>query len=167
KSQALDRPPCTFRSGRSGWPGRCAKRCAPRLVSSRRSIGVASISTRRAERSISRWREPPWATHRESGYGKASRARWIGTAIMGGSSGMGASRLPPSGETSDAPGIAGELAAPQIGRAQEQLFAPGTSSRAKYAGLVVGRSGLAALVKHELIVAIAQARAGALGLVLR
>jgi acetyltransferase-like isoleucine patch superfamily enzyme len=86
---------------------------------------------------------------------------------MGGSSGMGASRLPPSGETADAPGIGGELATPQIGRAQEQLFAPGTSSRAKYASLVVGRSGLGALVKHELIVAIAQARAGALGLVLR
>ena len=52
-------------------------------------------------------------------------------------------------------------------KAQEQLFAPGTSSRAKYAALVVGRPGLGALLKHEAIVMIAQARPGALGLVLR
>ena len=52
-------------------------------------------------------------------------------------------------------------------KAQDQLFAPGTSARAKYAELVVGRPGLGALLKHEAIVAIAQARAGALGLVLR
>ena len=54
-----------------------------------------------------------------------------------------------------------------IGKAQEQLFAPGTSSRAKYAALVVGRPGLAALLEYELVVMIAQARAGALGLALR
>ena len=54
-----------------------------------------------------------------------------------------------------------------IPRAQDQLFAPGQSSRAKYAALVVGRPGLGALLKYELIVALAQARAGALGLVLR
>ncbi len=54
-----------------------------------------------------------------------------------------------------------------IARAQDQLFAPGTSARAKYAALVVGRPGLGALVKHELVVTIAQARAGALGLALR
>ena len=52
-------------------------------------------------------------------------------------------------------------------KAQEQLFAPGKSSRAKYAELVVGRPGLGALLKHELVVLIAQPRAGALGLVLR
>ena len=52
-------------------------------------------------------------------------------------------------------------------KAQDQLFAPGTSSRAKYAELVVGRPGLGALLKHEAIIAIAQARSGALGLVLR
>jgi len=57
--------------------------------------------------------------------------------------------------------------APAIGRAQEQLFAPGTSSRAKYAELVIGRPGLGALLKHEIIVSLAQARAGAFGLVLR
>jgi acetyltransferase-like isoleucine patch superfamily enzyme len=56
---------------------------------------------------------------------------------------------------------------PSIARAQEQLFAPGQSSRAKYAQLIVGRPGLGPLLKHELIITIAQARAGALGLVLR
>jgi acetyltransferase-like isoleucine patch superfamily enzyme len=54
-----------------------------------------------------------------------------------------------------------------IARAQEQLFAPGQSSRAKYAELVVGRQGLGPLLKHELIITLTQARAGALGLVLR
>src|SRR6185295_16009091 len=64
------------------------------------------------------------------------------------------------------PGSLDPAGAP-IGRAQDQLFAPGTSSRAKYAALVVGRPGLAALLKHELIVMIAQARPGAFGLVVR
>jgi acetyltransferase-like isoleucine patch superfamily enzyme len=54
-----------------------------------------------------------------------------------------------------------------IDRAQDQLFAPGRSSRARYAELVVGRAGLAALMKYEIVVSIAQSRAGALGLVLR
>jgi acetyltransferase-like isoleucine patch superfamily enzyme len=54
-----------------------------------------------------------------------------------------------------------------IAKAQEQLFAPGTSSRAKYAALVVGRPGLGALLTYELVISLAQARAGALGLVLR
>jgi acetyltransferase-like isoleucine patch superfamily enzyme len=52
-------------------------------------------------------------------------------------------------------------------RAQDQLFAAGTSSRQKYAELVIGRPGLAALIRYELIVTIAQPRAGALGLALR
>lgn len=56
---------------------------------------------------------------------------------------------------------------PISGKAQEQLFAPGTSIREKYAALVVGRPGLGALLQYELVVAIAQARAGALGLALR
>jgi acetyltransferase-like isoleucine patch superfamily enzyme len=60
-----------------------------------------------------------------------------------------------------------DAAGSPIGRAQDQLFAPGTSSRAKYAALVVGRPGLAALLKYELIVMIAQARPGAFGLVVR
>lgn len=54
-----------------------------------------------------------------------------------------------------------------IAKAQEQLFAPGRSSREKYQDLVVGRSGLGALIKHELIVTLAQARPGAFGLALR
>ena len=41
-----------------------------------------------------------------------------------------------------------------IDKAQEQLFAPGKSSRAKYAELVVGRSGFGALLKYELVVPI-------------
>ena len=55
----------------------------------------------------------------------------------------------------------------RIARAQEQLFATGTSARQKYAALVVGRPGLGALLKYELVVTLAQARAGALGLALR
>lgn len=54
-----------------------------------------------------------------------------------------------------------------IDKAQEQLFAPGKSSRAKYAELVVGRPGLGALLKYELIVMFAQSCPGALGLALR
>jgi acetyltransferase-like isoleucine patch superfamily enzyme len=56
---------------------------------------------------------------------------------------------------------------PTIPKAQDQLFAAGTSSRAKYAALVVGRPGLGALLKYELVVTLAQPRAGALGLALR
>ena len=56
---------------------------------------------------------------------------------------------------------------PPIGKAQEQLFAPGTSSRSKYAALVVGRPGLGPLLKYELIVMLAQSWPGALGLVIR
>jgi acetyltransferase-like isoleucine patch superfamily enzyme len=54
-----------------------------------------------------------------------------------------------------------------IPRAQDQLFAAGTSGRAKYSALVVGRPGWGALLKHELVVSLAQARAGAFGLALR
>jgi acetyltransferase-like isoleucine patch superfamily enzyme len=56
---------------------------------------------------------------------------------------------------------------PPIARAQEQLFAAGTSSRAKYAALVVGRPGLGALLRYELIVMFAQSWPGALGLAIR
>ncbi len=56
---------------------------------------------------------------------------------------------------------------PAIARAQDQLFAPGKTSRQKYAELIVGRPGLGALLKYETVVALAQARAGALGLALR
>jgi acetyltransferase-like isoleucine patch superfamily enzyme len=54
-----------------------------------------------------------------------------------------------------------------IARVQDQLFAPGTSGRAKYSALVVGRPGWGALLKHEAIVILAQPRVGALGLALR
>ncbi|MBM3770640.1 MAG: hypothetical protein FJW27_04995 [Acidimicrobiia bacterium] len=57
--------------------------------------------------------------------------------------------------------------APTIPRVQDQLFATGRSSREKYAALVVGRSGLGALLKYEVVIGVAQARAGALGLALR
>src|SRR6187399_1143523 len=56
---------------------------------------------------------------------------------------------------------------PAIPRAQDQLFAAGSSSRQKYTALVIGQPGLAALVRYELVVMIAQARVGALGLALR
>jgi acetyltransferase-like isoleucine patch superfamily enzyme len=54
-----------------------------------------------------------------------------------------------------------------IANAQEQLFAPGRSARAKYAALVVGRPGLWPLVRHEAVVTLTQSCPGALGLVLR
>ncbi|HUR35527.1 MAG TPA: acyltransferase [Vicinamibacterales bacterium] len=54
-----------------------------------------------------------------------------------------------------------------IPRAQEQLFAPGTSSREKYAKLVIGRSDLASLLWYEVIVTFTQSLPGALGLALR
>jgi acetyltransferase-like isoleucine patch superfamily enzyme len=58
-------------------------------------------------------------------------------------------------------------APPQIPRAQEQLFAPGTSARQKYATLVVGRTGLWSLMVYELVVTFTQWVPGALGLLLR
>ena len=64
-------------------------------------------------------------------------------------------------------GVQTTVATAVIAKAQDQLFAPGRSSREKYADLVVGRPGLAALVKHELVIMIAQSRAGAIGLALR
>lgn len=54
-----------------------------------------------------------------------------------------------------------------IPRAQDDLFRPGVSARAKYQALVVGRSGLGALVRHELVTMAAQSMPGAAGLVLR
>jgi acetyltransferase-like isoleucine patch superfamily enzyme len=58
-------------------------------------------------------------------------------------------------------------ARPPIDKAQEQLFAPGKSSFAKYAELVIGQPGIGALLKYELIVMFAQIWPGALGLVVR
>jgi acetyltransferase-like isoleucine patch superfamily enzyme len=59
------------------------------------------------------------------------------------------------------------LSGPPIDKAQQQLFDPGKSSRAKYAELVVGRPGVGALIAYELVVLVAQAVPGALGLLLR
>jgi len=55
----------------------------------------------------------------------------------------------------------------EIPRAQEQLFDRRRSAREKYAALVVGRPGLGALLKHELVTFVAQETPGALGLMLR
>jgi acetyltransferase-like isoleucine patch superfamily enzyme len=51
-------------------------------------------------------------------------------------------------------------------RIQDQLFA-GKSSREVYAQLVIGKPDLGALIKYELVIMLAQARTGALGLLLR
>jgi acetyltransferase-like isoleucine patch superfamily enzyme len=52
-------------------------------------------------------------------------------------------------------------------RIQDQLFAPGKSSRQKYVDLVVGRPGFGALFAHEFVTLLAQPVPGALGLLLR
>ncbi len=52
-------------------------------------------------------------------------------------------------------------------KAQEQIFDSSRSSRQKYVALVVGRTGLAALLQYELIVTLTQSCPGALGLGLR
>lgn len=54
-----------------------------------------------------------------------------------------------------------------ISRAQDDLFQPGVSARAKYQALIVGQPGLAALVRHELVTMVSQSMPGAAGLVLR
>jgi acetyltransferase-like isoleucine patch superfamily enzyme len=54
-----------------------------------------------------------------------------------------------------------------IPRAQDDLFAPGTSARQKYARLVVGRDGWAPLLAYELVQLLSQWVPGALGLALR
>jgi acetyltransferase-like isoleucine patch superfamily enzyme len=52
-------------------------------------------------------------------------------------------------------------------RAQDDLFARGSSSIQKYSALVVGRPGLAALLGYELVITVSQSFPGALGLALR
>lgn len=54
-----------------------------------------------------------------------------------------------------------------IPRVQDQLSDRRLSARQKYANLVIGRPGLGALIKYEVIVLAAQAVPGALGLALR
>jgi acetyltransferase-like isoleucine patch superfamily enzyme len=50
---------------------------------------------------------------------------------------------------------------------QDQLFGEAGGARAKYSALVVGRPGLGALLKYELVVLLCQAMPGARGLALR
>jgi acetyltransferase-like isoleucine patch superfamily enzyme len=59
------------------------------------------------------------------------------------------------------------LMAGVIPRAQDELFKGGESARAKYARLIVGRPGLAALIKYEAVQPLSQWVPGALGLALR
>lgn len=54
----------------------------------------------------------------------------------------------------------------EILRAQDQLSAPGGAA-GKYRALIVGRPGVVALLKYELVVMVAQWMPGALGLVFR
>jgi acetyltransferase-like isoleucine patch superfamily enzyme len=54
-----------------------------------------------------------------------------------------------------------------IPRAQDELFAGGTSARQKYARLIVGREGWGALLCYELVQLTSQWVPGALGLALR
>jgi acetyltransferase-like isoleucine patch superfamily enzyme len=55
----------------------------------------------------------------------------------------------------------------RIDAAQDQLFRAPGGARAKYSALIVGRPGLGALVKYELVTLLAQYVPGALGLALR
>jgi len=52
-------------------------------------------------------------------------------------------------------------------KAQDQLFAPGSSSLQKYSSLIVGKRGFLPLLTYELVVTFTQNVPGALGLVLR
>jgi acetyltransferase-like isoleucine patch superfamily enzyme len=54
-----------------------------------------------------------------------------------------------------------------IPRVQDELSRPGVSGRGKYAALIVGKAGLGALVKYELVVMLSQSVPGAVGLALR
>jgi acetyltransferase-like isoleucine patch superfamily enzyme len=89
---------------------------------------------------------------------KESLERWTGIVNRAGSNVQDEPTIGRN-DTSVSPAV--------IARAQDQLFAPGKSSRQKYAELVVGRPGIGALIKYELIVMLAQARSGAGGLALR
>jgi len=62
------------------------------------------------------------------------------------------------------PGTAAPTAIP---KAQEELFASGSSARQKYAKLVIGRPGFGSLIKYELIVTCTQWLPGAIGLAAR
>lgn len=74
---------------------------------------------------------------------------------------MATSKSPPPGRGID------ENDRRRITVIQEELFEPGRSRAARYAQLVVGKPGLWALIKYELIVTLCSALPGALGLLLR
>src|SRR5262249_21733239 len=139
------RRPCICRRGRSGRLAPRWRQSARRSASSRQSIGGVWTFTRRAGHSTSRGPGAKSGTLRPSRWRTVSNVRITGTGTMAGS----------------------DVRAPSIPRAQEQLFAPGKSSRAKYRELVIGRSGWGALVTYELVVLVTQAVPGALGLALR
>jgi acetyltransferase-like isoleucine patch superfamily enzyme len=61
----------------------------------------------------------------------------------------------------------GATGSPAIPKAQEELFAAGTSARQKYSKLVIGSPGIGSLIKYELIVMFTQWLPGALGLAAR
>jgi len=73
----------------------------------------------------------------------------------------------PTDEAATAALPATSAAGQAIARVQEQLFEAGKSARTKYTELVIGRPGIGALLKYELVVTLSQPRAGALGLALR
>src|SRR5712691_11688104 len=128
------------RSGRSGSQALCVKQCACPLASSHHSIAVEWTSSPRAAPSTSAAHSATSHTRPKSACTTASPARWSGSAHMAGS---------------------------EIPKAQEELFACGTSSRAKYVALVVGQPGLGALLKYEFVVMFTQSWPGAIGLALR
>jgi acetyltransferase-like isoleucine patch superfamily enzyme len=59
------------------------------------------------------------------------------------------------------------MAVSQIERVQDELSRPDTSARQKYAALIIGKTGLGALLKYELVLVLSQGAPGALGLALR
>ncbi|HUP38883.1 MAG TPA: acyltransferase [Vicinamibacterales bacterium] len=59
------------------------------------------------------------------------------------------------------------MAVNQIPRVQDELSRPGVSARDKYAAMIVGKPGLGALIKYEMVVMLSQSVPGALGLALR
>src|SRR4029453_1211482 len=86
------------------------------------------------------------ASSRESDCGRALAARWSGTVSRDGFDAAPARDIP---------------------RAQDQLFRQAGGARAKYSALIVGRPGMAALLKYEAVVLFTQGVPGAAGLALR
>ena len=168
-------PPQAASAGLAVLAGRAppARRSARRSASSRRSIGAAWTSSRRAARSTSTAPAPSWATRRRSACERASGARWRGTRSgldVDRRMAMRAPRSGVSGRQPEAPDgardcVEGSRDSPRAGPAVSTWR---RRRRAEVpAALVVGRSGWAALVRHELVTLLAQSVPGALGLLLR